>query len=219
MITSLNLDMKKADQADSPLSITKSGKYVGAIIQAEIHETKNGANFLGLTFKDPSAGMAFLSICLQKADGNESKSIGIVHAMMHILGLQKIQTVKGKFRNRFGDIEDGYRVPDLEKRQIGFLLQRVNDIYENQNHEIKQKYELMVVSAFDAVSGKTSHEIQGNKEAQAIAQRLEKLTDRNTQKLEDYLASGGGFESPNQKQPQQAPAVDSLDSMDEDIPF
>lgn len=209
MITTLTLDTKKANSVDAPRSISKTGKYVGTIAQAEMHETANGANMLGLVFVCEGS-TTFLNLCLTTADDKETFNMGIVHALMHILGIDQVQAVHGKVKNRKGEVVEGFRVPALEKKQVGLLLQRVDDVYNE-----KQIYNLNVVSVFDAVTGKTSHEILGGKEAKQIAERLEKLTDRKTQRLIDWLASGSasnGFESANRE-------LQTLGNDDDDVIF
>lgn len=213
MITNLVMNPQKANGVDAPRSIAKSGKYIGTIAQAEMHETKNGANILGLVFLCEGS-TTFLNLCLTKADGTETFNMGILHAMMHILNVDSIQAVAGKVKNRKGEMEDGYRVPAIERKQIGLLLQRVNDLYNE-----KEIYNLNIVSVFDATSCRTSHEIQNNKEAKQIEARLEKLQDRTTDRLAQWKASGqadNGFESANRE---LQTTSNGLDDLGEDLPF
>lgn len=213
MLTTISLDVNKAKAVDAPRTISKSGQYIGTIAQAEMHETQSGANMLGLVFMGEDGSTTFLNLCLTTGDGKETFNMGVLHAMMHLLEVAEIQAVPAKVKNRKGEIENGHRVPALEKKRIGLLLQRVDDVYND-----KQTYNLNVVSVFDPVTGKTSHETQSGKEAKQIAQRLEKLTDRKTQRLLDWLASGGnatGFESANR----ELQSKNTVDDLGEDIPF
>ena len=148
MITTLTLDTKKANSVDAPRSISKTGKYVGTIAQAEMHETQSGANMLGLVFMGEDGSTTFLNLCLTTGDGKETFNMGVLHAMMHLLEVAEIQAVPAKVKNRKGEIENGHRVPALEKKRIGLLLQRVDDVYND-----KQTYNLNVVSVFDPVTG------------------------------------------------------------------
>ena len=213
MLTTISLDVNKAKSVDAPRTISKSGQYIGTIAQAEMHETASGANMLGLVFVGDNGSTTFLNLCLTTGDGKETFNMGVVHAMMHLLEVAEIQAIPAKVKNRKGETEMGHRVPALEKKKIGLLLQRVDDVYND-----KQTYNLNVVSVFDPVTGKTSHETQTGKEAKQIAQRLEKLEDRKTQRLIDWLASGGnanGFESANR----ELQTKNTVDNLGEDIPW
>lgn len=210
MISELIFNKQKAIKADAPRSINTSGAYVGTIAQCEIYETEKGANMIRFAFMSQDGSLTFVPMCITGTDGTETFSMGILQAMMGILGVEKLQPVAGKVKARNGELFDGHRVPALEKKQIGMLLQRVNDVYNE-----KESYQMQCVSVFAPVSRQTYHEMAEGKEAQAIDKRLANLHDKDSKRLQDWRASG-------QKQVDASyasAAAPTIDDMSEDVPF
>lgn len=204
---------QSAKQADAPRAISQTGKYVGGIITAEIYDTDSGAEFIELIFKDTeSSSLARINTCIRAKDGKETRSMGIIQALMGIVGAQQLTPTKGYFTEANGEKVEGFHLPELEKKPCGMLLQRQNDIYQNRNGEMKEFWQMVIASVFDAQTGQTYHEKAANKPAKHIEQRLARLTDYNTKRLQDWKAQG----SPSGGAPAQSSGVED---MPEDIPF
>lgn len=198
---SIAFNAQSAKQADAPRAISQTGKYVGGILTAEMYETESGAEFIELIFKDTESGsLARINTCIRAKDGKETRSMGMIQALMGIVGAQQITPTKGYFTEANGEKVEGYHLPELEKKPCGMLLQRQNDIYQNKNGEMKEFWQMVIASVFDAQTGQTYHEKAANKPAKHIEQRLARLTDYNTKRLQDWKAQGspssGAHEQP-----------------------
>lgn len=198
---SIAFNAQSAKQADAPRAISQTGKYVGGILTAEMYETESGAEFIELIFKDTESGsLARINTCIRAKDGKETRSMGMIQALMGIVGAQQITPTKGYFTEANGEKVEGYHLPELEKKPCGMLLQRQNDIYQNRNGEMKEFWQMVIASVFDAQTGQTYHEKASGKPAKMIEQRLARLTDYNTKRLQDWKAQGspssGAHEQP-----------------------
>lgn len=203
---------QSAKQADAPRAISVTGKYVGGILTAEIYETDSGAEFIEFIFKDTESGsLARINTCIRAKDGKETRSMGMIQALMGIVGAQQITPTKGYFTEANGEKVEGYHLPELEKKPCGMLLQRQNDIYQNKNGEMKEFWQMVIASVFDAQTGQTYHEKAANKPAKHIEQRLARLTDYDTKRLQDWKAQG----SPSSGAPEQSTDIEE----ESDIPF
>lgn len=201
-----------AKQADAPRAISQTGKYVGGIITAEMYDTDSGAEFIELIFKDTESGsLARINTCIRAKDGKETRSMGMIQALMGIVGAQQITPTKGYFTQANGEKTEGFHLPELEKKPCGMLLQRQNDIYQNRNGEMKEFWQMVIASVFDAQTGQTYHEKAAGKPAKQIEQRLARLRDYDTKRLQDWKAQG---------LPSSGAAEQSADIEEEtDIPF
>ena len=137
--------------------------------------------------------------------------MGMIQALMGIVGAQQITPTKGYFTEANGEKVEGYHLPELEKKPCGMLLQRQNDIYQNKNGEMKEFWQMVIASVFDAQTGQTYHEKAAGKPAKQIEQRLARLTDYDTKRLQDWKSQGS---------PSSGAAAQSSDIEEEsEIPF
>lgn len=201
-----------AKQADAPRAISQTGKYIGGILTAEMYATDSGAEFIELIFKDTESGsLARINTCIRAKDGNETRSMGIIQALMGIVGAQALTPTKGYFLERDGSKREGFHLPELEKKPCGMLLQRVNDCYQNNKGEMKEFWSMAIASVFDSKTEQTYQEKATNKPAKQIEQRLARLTDYDTKRLQDWKTQGS---------PSSGAAAQSTDIEEKtDIPF
>lgn len=203
---------QSAKQADAPRAINTTGKYIGGILSAEMYDTDSGAEFIELIFKDTESGaLARITTCIRAKDGKETRSMGYVQALMGIVGAQTLTPTKGFFTERDGTKREGFHLPELEKKPCGMLLQRVNDCYQNNQGEMKEFWSMAIASVFDSKTEQTYHEKAAGKPAKQIEQRLARLTDYNTKRLQDWKAQG----SPSSGAPEQPADIEE----ETDIPF
>lgn len=202
-----------AARQDAPRSIVKSGAYIGKIIQAEMYESKQGAQMLELGFVTAESH-ARLGMCLVKADGEETFQVGLLQSLMGLVGAQNATHVAGKVRDRDGSIRDGFRVPTLENKTVGIVLQREDDLYQTANGEYKEYFAMRIVAFYDAVTMQTYHEKAGGKEAKKTQERIDKLIpNKISERLQSYLADKNAKEDHASNVGQS-----SLDNFD-DVPF
>lgn len=182
MFTSIKRDAEKARKSDGGNFITHSGAYVVFIGQVAAKQTKSDSSMIELTLRDVQTGALCNSrLVLTKSDGSDAFGMGLLHALMTIVGVEEVQTVAGKVWRRDHTSEDGYRIPILEKKQVGVLLQRVNDVYNG-----RTKFDMNIVGWYDPQTRKTASEIvNGVEKPVKLDQKLKGLQDRDT---DDYKA-------------------------------
>ena len=208
----ITFNQASAKSADAPRAINTTGKYVGGILTAEIYDTESGAEFIELMFKDSESGsLSRINTCIRAKDGSETRSLGMIQALMGIVGAAQLTPTKGYFLESDGSKREGYHLPEIEKKPCGMLLQRQNDCYKNKSGEIKEFWQMVIASVFDAQTGQTYHEKAAGKPAKMIEQRLARLTDYNTKRLQDWKAKG---------EPSSAVSTGTgVEDLDEQIPF
>ena len=123
-------------------------------------------------------------------------------------GIWKADVCEGKVytrdRNAQGGfrVDQGYRLPAVEKHHVGLVFQRENRLYNG-----KPTYQMNLVTPFDPATRKVAKEIlNGDAEAKLLDARLKNLKDR------DSTGSTG-----EQQPPANHPAVAA--PADDEIPF
>ena len=210
MFTSIKRDADKARKADGGNFITQTGSYVVWIGQAAAKTAASGANLIEFTLKDVHTGaLCNTRLVLTKADGSDAFGMGFLHAMMTILSIDEILVTPAKVYRRDHTTEDGFRIPNLEKKQIGVLLQRVNDVYNG-----KTKYDMQIAGLYDPKTHLTASEIINGVQTPAkLDAKLKNLADRNT---DDYKAFTSGSA---QAAPTAVPDVPEVPAGYDAIPF
>ena len=187
----ITFNQASAKSADAPRAINTTGKYVGGIVTAEIYDTDSGAEFIELIFKDTDSGsLSRINTCIKAKDGSETRSMGMIQALMGIVGAAQLTPTKGYFPNSDGTKREGFHLPEIEKKPCGLLLQRQNDCYTAKNGEVKEFWQMVIASVFDAQTGQTYHEKAAGKPAKAIEQRLARLSDYDTKRLKQWKEQG-----------------------------
>ena len=216
----IKFDESKAKNADGSNFITQSGKYIVGIIQARMWESRGGATMLELLLKEQTGGaFCWLPVCLLGRDGQPTIDYNKVQAVMGLLGVAELTPVFSKVITRNNEQEDGYRCAAIEKKVVGIVLQRLNDVYKDNNTgEMRERHPMRLVSFFDAQTEKTFSETKAGKEVKKIAERVGNLSEAsNTKAYDEWVAAG----KPSRVSPSNsgAPAPVTADDLGEDIPF
>ena len=193
MITSFTADTKAAEKVAGFAGIDHGGAYIGTITQAEVADSTSGATFVELAFKasewtlpnsQPEHGekMSFIRLFVTSKSGERTFNADILDALMVVLGIQKADAKPMTVWNRDKTKRQGYRLPDLEGKQVGLLLQRQNRIYMDQYGAEKETYQMNVVTPFDPMTKKCAREILQQLEATDVDNRLRNLKDREAQR-------------------------------------
>lgn len=178
MIQGLRFDENSAKRADGSDFISKTGDYIVTIKQVAAYETKMGATMLEFALKADDGRLAFPTVCIIAKDGSETFAWRQVQALMKLTGVTEAPFVAGKVYRRNGEKVDGHRVPSLEGKRIGVVLQHEDREYEV-NGEIRRSYQMNVVTFFDPETRRVAREIiNGEMEAKLLDQRLATLKDK-----------------------------------------
>ena len=194
MFSSIKRNPEKAKKADGGSFITQTGEYIVMIAQAAAKQTQSGAEIVELTIKDRQANAICTSrLVLTKANGDEAFGTGMLHALMTIINVEEIKPVPMKVFRRDRTTEDGFRIPELERQEVGVLLQRVNDVYQG-----KDKFDMNIVSFFDPKTRRTASEIINNVEKPVkLDQKLKNLKDRETDEYKAFHSAPPQTEVPS----------------------
>lgn len=158
--------------------ITETGIYVAQILQAESFASKGGAQGVRFYVRTKESESAFVDLFIYKNDGSELLGHDILQSIMMILGIQTLNVYPAKCRDRYGEVVDGYRIKELEQKWIGLALQKEFRKYETEEGEIKEKFDMRLVRAFDPKTGRTASEIEKNSEPKIIARLKDTLKDK-----------------------------------------
>lgn len=177
MITSIKRDNDSAIRADQPAGISKSGAYVGTISQCAAFETQNGATGVEIAFKTDEGVLCFSTLYILSKTGERTFNHDILDAVMVVAGVDNAPIVQAKVYERDGTISEykNHRIPSLEKKHIGLILQRENYV----NQAGRMSYRMNIVSAFDPQTKRLAKEIlTGEPEAKMFFDRLKNLKDK-----------------------------------------
>lgn len=209
MIMSFTRNDAAAKSLDGGTFISQTGAYTGQITQASMGMSDGGAQFLDIAFKADDGRLCFSKLFLSKKDGSEAFGRRILDALLVVCNAQKADVVEGKVftrdRNAAGGfrVDQGYRLPAVEKHHVGLVFQRENRLYNG-----KPTYQMNLVTPFDPATRKVAKEIlNGDTEAKLLDARLKNLKDRDS--------TGGA--TGEQQPPANHPAVAA--PMDDDPPF
>lgn len=127
----------KADKAAD--TITEGGAYIGKFVRAEATKSeKTGTQGIVLAFEAPGSGNAEFTLWTRKEDGTEVFGMAQVQAIMFLLGVKSLKSVKGKI-TKWEEVEgkgrqqvetEGNTFPDLCGKPIGIVLQK--ELYSKQ---------------------------------------------------------------------------------------
>lgn len=208
MIMSFTRNDSAAKALDGGTYITQTGAYTGQITQASMGMSDGGAQYLDIAFKADDGRLCFSRLFLSKKDGSEAFGRRILDALLVVCNAQKADVCEGKVytrdRNAQGGfrVDQGYRLPAVEKHHVGLVFQRENRLYNG-----KTSYQMNLVTPFDPTTRKVAKEIlNGDAESKLLDARLKNLKDR------DSTGSTG-----EQQPPANHPAVSA--PMDDDPPF
>ena len=171
-----------AKSLDGGQWITTSGAFIGTITQAMVGVSDSGTQFVEIAFKDDGGALCFPKLFLAKKDGTEVFGAKILNALMVVCGLDKVDVLEAKVYLRDKNapnglrVENGYRMPALEKKHVGIVVQRENRIYQG-----KKVYQINLLTPFDPQTRKVAKEILENApEAKLLDARLKTLKDKDS---------------------------------------
>ena len=220
MIKTFNFNPDVASRADSSGGIRESGKYILTIGQCSWRKGQSSnSEMLDFVLTDGTS-KALTRLITAKKDGSEAFGMKIFQTMLGLAGVQSAHVVEGEVYQISGGKEKGYRVKEIERKKLGFVLQYVEDRdadgYQVFNDKGWPKYRMEIRAVFDPATGKTFGELKAGQEAKRIVQILSGLED-DCAKVKG-AAPARQFES----KPRQAPALapqQTAESLPEDIPF
>lgn len=205
MKTSFSCDASQAARVEASASINQSGAYVGQILQAESYMTTGGAQMLRFMFQTAEKSSAWIDLCIGKKDGTDAFGIGYLHAILCVTGTQDAKIIPYRVYDRNGMAKEGFRMLEIEKKPVGFVLQREEEMYEKDGEQ-RIGYRMKLVRVFNAQTNQTASEMKQNKPARKIEAFLAQLKDKKVKQAAD------NFET------KQAPHA-KHETVDDDIPF
>lgn len=184
---------------DGGTSITQTGAYTGTIRQAAVGATANGAQYIDFVFKSDDGRTCNVRLFVTKNDGSEAFGRKIFDALLVVVGQPSADVVEGKVYTRDKNapggvrVDQGYRVPAVEGKPVGMLLQRENYTYNG-----RDSFRLNLVTPFDPSTRRVAKEILANaSEAKLLDQRAAATHDRASQSSQasapSSVPAGGGF--------------------------
>lgn len=210
IIGTIKADKAAALKSETLARITETGAYIGRIVQAEQHESKNGAAMLGFYFETNEGQTAWLSLCVIKGDGEESFGMGIFHSMMTVAKVDAVEWTPGKYRNMQGEKVDGHRGRAIEGKPIGLLLEREEREY-TRNGEVKIGFDMVIRRAFDPATGLTVKEMEANETTPKVIQNMLQILRDKPKPVRKLQGQAAASSSPASMPPD--PPVD------DDMPF
>lgn len=204
MITSFTCDKERAATVAGFAGISRTGKYVGIITQAEVAESPSGATYIEIAFKAKSweaknedgtidkgngDAMAFIRTYITAKNGDRTFGHDIVDALMAVLKIDNMNaqpaTVFGRnSRNDPSDKHQGYRIPALEKQRVGLLLQRENREYTDNQGNLKESFNLNIITPYNPDTLQNANETIRGSDAVAVEQKFKYLHDKAAKKTQ-----------------------------------
>lgn len=230
MLNNYRLNPKDARAVGSASFINKSGPYLGTIRQAWVYDTKNGATMLDLAFETTENAVGSINMCIFDKTQKPTFQKNILDALMTVFRIKEIKPVQSKIRNRKGEEDTGYIIPEFQRKPIGMLLQLAPEEFIASDNSIKVSNRLNLLTPFDAQSKQNAKEILDNEPAQAVERMMKTLKDKPLKKLEtsrDYGATDGNGNQGSQtsqaqgQYPMNQPQQSTRSPFDEgeDLPF
>ena len=231
MRTGFTYDAKSAARADESRTLIKTtGAYVLTIRQCAVRNTPSGAEMIDFILKNESTGeIALTNICTLDKNGNVAFGADIFNAILTVLGITgAVDFVPAAVYKLNGEKEDGYRVPVVEKKSIGLLLQykeRVNQYGEaDMDQNGKPRYNMVIRCVFHPETRQTASELINGKQASRLDYEIKKWQDsfaKPPQNHSDEFESPARTPAHNAYAPAPAPAakVSPSSITDDDIPF
>jgi hypothetical protein len=186
MTTSYEYDEASASKADDVASrIDQSAAYIGRFKTAYAIKSKNtnteGVHF---EFESPGGGSANFDLYTKKEDGTVVFGMNLVQALMAVLNLKGLKTVRGKYEQY--DFDAGKRVEvegdvfvDLLEKDIGVVLQK--EKYTKSDG--KEAFRMNLYGVFHPVTRLTASEIKDRKQTpEKIEKILRSLKDKDSRR-------------------------------------
>lgn len=203
------LDKQAAMQADKTSNwLTETGKYTGKILCAEDIKASTGTRGVALTLQSNDGRETRQFIYTVKTDGEKLSGYDMLMALMTCLKLRDIKPAPGQVKRwdretKSEFIEDATVFPEFTNKQIGFLLQKTEEV--SRKDPSQTAWAARLVGFFEASTELTAAEIlNGKTQPEALALRVSQLADRPLKKRPAAAQHGASAGS---------------DDFDDDIPF
>lgn len=205
MANDYDFDPDAAGHADDNANrIDHSAPYLGSFTYAEkVVSTQKGTKGLRLGFDDGHGGKCELQLWTEKSDGTKLFGFNFVQAIMHIMGLKGLKSVKGKVyewndetKKRRDKEVDGEVYPDLLNKRVGLVLQK--ELKTSQGG--KDFFDMNIYGVFHPETRLTSSELKDKKTKPEKLEKLVKgLRDKDSRKKAEKepdqpnLGAEGGY--------------------------
>lgn len=177
-------------------AIRTTGAYIVTLYQCAYRTAKSAeskAEMLDFTVGDAEGRKALTGLVLSKRDGSPAFGMNIWNALLGLLKVDNAKIVPGKVFALNGSSKDGYRIHAVEKKQIGMLLQYVEDRDEHGFQVLNDKgypiYHMVLQCLFDPATNKTHNELLEGKEATTLAKLTAKYKDDFAKVADDDSAA------------------------------
>jgi hypothetical protein len=214
-----NFNENTAEKADSSSSgIRTTGAYILEIRQCAAETSpKSNAEWLTFVLGSQDGTKVITRLVTAKSDGSDAFGLAIFQSLMGLLNLQTCEPKPAKVYQLNGSSSDGYRIPAVEKKTIGVLLQyqeeKDQDGYAKLNEKGYARYQMVCKAFFDPKTRQTYSEKKDGKPAKRIDYLLTKLQDEHAPIKSDSFES-----APHQASVQTAP-LSHEQVIDDAIPF
>ena len=211
MIEKFVCNADAACKVASTTFITKTGAYTGVISQASVRESASGATAVDLVFKCAQSGeLAFITLWVLSKTGERTFNHDILDALMAVLNISEMRVVRGKVFDRNSQVSEGYRLPELEKKAVGMLLQREQRFYMTDSGEEKELFQMNLRTPFNVDTKQIAKEILHDIAPTRLEYLIETTKDKAGKHVQNTPAQS--FESAPRSGYKEA-------VVNEDIPF
>jgi hypothetical protein len=219
---------ESAERSESSgASIRETGAYILTIWQCAWRKSADEtskAEMLDFVLGDPASKAKVLTrLIIKKRDGSESFGMNQFQALLGLLGVTEANVVEAKVYNLDNSFKVGHRILEVERKNIGVVLQYVEETNEQGFQVLNErgypKYHMDMRAFFDP---KTRLTIGEKAKGITKAERIDKLVAS----LEDVRGKSPSVDSQSFESPtpvrasapaSSAPATPS--SVADDIPF
>jgi hypothetical protein len=222
-----NFNENTAEKADSSSSgIRTTGAYILEIRQCAAETSPRSdskAEWLTFVLGSQDGTKVITRLVTAKSDGSDAFGLAIFQSLMGLLNIQTCEPKPMKVYQLNGSSSDGYRIPAVEKKTVGVLLQyqeeKDQDGYAKLNEKGYARYQMVCKAFFDP---KTRLTIGEKAKGITKAERIDKLVAS----LEDVRGKSPSVDSQSFESPtparasapaSSAPATPA--SVADDIPF
>lgn len=211
---SYTADPAAARQANANNYIDQSGKYIGEFTLAEAVTSRNNTEGIEFSFKNQDGQQAnYLTLWTYNSNGEPLYGYKVLCAIMAVMGIQGLQPKQGTIKDANGNPRQVVAFPELHKKPIGLVLQKV--LYTK--NDGKDGYKFNIFAPFQASTELMAKEVlDGATQPKALAGIIASLKDKDERTGGGSGSHDGGFSNANTQSSQpDDPFGDSMD----DIPY
>lgn len=174
---SYTADTDAARQANVNNFIDQSGKYKGEFTLAEAVVSKKGTEGIEFSFKSEDEQQAnYLTLWTYNERGEALYGYKVLNAIMTVMGIKQLTAKQGNIEDKDGNQRQVIAFPDLHKKPVGLVLQKV--LYTKKDG--KDGYKFNILAPFQASSELIAKELlDGKTQPQALAGIVSSLKDKD----------------------------------------